>query len=115
MALPTGSENNLSTVLGGEGSPKQNYTRFLLYLCAQYFTVMCNSSATEFSITGGTAALIALVPNEEKQKEFWTFYSTEIQKDPGNLIGASTRTVGKITVFLNDVLEFTEKSTGGLL
>lgn len=100
--------------MGGEGSPKQNYTRFLLYLCAQYFTVMCNSQATEFSITGGTAALIALVPNEEKQKELWGYYSNQLSKGESP-ITASTLTVGKITVFLNDVLEFTEKSTGGLL
>jgi hypothetical protein len=114
MAQPIGSDNSLSTVLGGEGSPKQNYTRFLLYLCAQYFTVMCNSQATEFSITGGTAALIALVPNEDKQKELWKFYSGMLEKNESP-ITASTLTVGKITVFLNDVLEFTEKSTGGLL
>jgi len=107
-------DSNLSTALGGEGSPKQNYTRLLLYLCAQYFTLMCNSQATEFSITGGTAALIALVPNEDKQKEFWDSYSKRLENGDSP-ISASTLTIGKVTVYLNDVLEFTEKSTGGLL
>lgn len=108
------AETTLSNALGGEGSPKQNYTRLLLYLCAQYFTLMCNSNASEFSITGGTAALIALVPSQEKQEEFWKSYSDRLERGESP-ISASTLTVGQITVYLNDVLEFTEKSTGGIL
>lgn len=109
------ADSSLSTVLTGEGSPKQNYTRFLLYLCAKYFEIMCNSKSSEFNITGGTASLIAFVPDEQKQKEFWKMYSDALAADPSNVIGASTLTVGKITIYLNNVLEFTERSTGGLL
>lgn len=93
------------------GSPKGMYVYFLLALCRNYFETMKDGST--ISIDSATAALIAFCPNREKRKELWDGYIKE--KSHTNTTTSSVYAVGELVSYLSEVLEFEERSTGGLM
>lgn len=93
------------------GSPKSMYTFFLLSLCRNYFEEM--RAGDNPGIERATAALIAFCPSRTKRDQLWELY---IKKREGaNATTASVHAVGEMVSYLNDMLEFEEKSNGGLM
>ena len=113
-AIPSVSQIDLThtNALLASGSPRSMYVFFLLSLCKNYFERM--SSGEPDNIHNATGALIAFCPSASKQTELWEYY-TSVKIESHDTIKASVFTVGKLIVFLNEVLEFSEDSTGGLL
>ena len=112
----SGSSIDLSPISGNMGgSPKVMYTYFLLSLARNYFEDMRAGDAG--SIERSTAALIAFLPNASKREELWDQYVKERDSDKFEdlYINASVHTVGALISYLSDLLEFEEKSTGGLM
>lgn len=79
------------------------------------------TSKDEGTIEQVTAALIAFCPDKKTREGLWSQYTELIKGDAGGSIGgsstvtASVMVVGALIDYLNDTLEFTEKSTGGFL
>ncbi|MDD3645561.1 MAG: hypothetical protein PHR19_08550 [Bacteroidales bacterium] len=99
------------------GSPRTMYTYFLLSLAHEYFTTMKNGESGDTNIDRATAALIAFCPNREMRENLWQFYS-EGKKDAygnKNLETASVHVIGELISYLNEVLEFEENVSGGVL
>lgn len=116
----TFSEPGLSSALSGGASPKGIYLIFLLNNASNYLLTM-RTSRDEGTIEQVTAALIAFCPDRKTREGLWKRYSDLIKGDNDAAIsGSSTVTasvlvVGDLIDYLNDTLEFTEKSTGGFL
>jgi hypothetical protein len=124
------NEPNLSAAMSGGASPKGVYLLHLLNLEREFFHVMCSpqvcshcGNSNNSNIEAAIATLIAFTPDELKQKQLWALYTKLIRGElegqeqiGGNTITtASVLTMGQLTIYLSDVLEFTEKSTGGFL
>lgn len=112
----SGSSIDLSPISGNMGgSPKVMYTYFLLSLARNYFEDM--RAGDTGSIERSTAALIAFLPNPTKRTELWNRYVKERDSSgyEERYIDASVHTVGELISYLSELLEFEEKSTGGLM
>lgn len=99
------------------GSPRTMYTYFLLSLAHEYFTTMKSGDSGETNIDRATAALVAFCPNREMREHLWNFYS-ESKKDRygnKNVESASVHVIGELISYLNEVLEFEENVSGGVL
>ena len=108
---------------GTGGSPKALFQIFYYNLAQPYFETL-RTTQDAGNIEQSTAALIALCcPDKDKREQLWKRYTAIIEgKDPevltvggSSVVTASVLVVGDLTSFLNDVLEFTERSTGGFL
>lgn len=94
------------------GSPKQMYTYFLLSLMKDFFTgVKVNDSE---QLENCIMALVACIPDANEQKRLSDFYFDQRNKNKP-IRQAAILTLGQVTIFLNNTLEFSETSTGGLI
>jgi hypothetical protein len=111
-AIPnTGTDFTPNTGMAG-GSPKTLYLFFLLNLCSRYFEVM--RAGEQFDVDSATASLVAFCPDREKREALWKMYVDEKTKTNSS-ITASVLVVGDLISYLSEIMEFTEKSTGGFL
>jgi hypothetical protein len=94
------------------GSPKMMYTYFLLNQCAKYLDAMKNPDKIDLEST--TASLLAFCPDITRREKLFKDYKERV-KDTKNFSKetASILTIGDFQAYLSEVLEFTEKSTGG--
>jgi len=112
-----------ANLAGVGGSPKALFQLFYYRLGENYFNTM-SKMLEEGSIENATAALIALAcPDKTMQLKLLKMYSDikdgkdEDTKTIGgnSIVTASVLTIGELTIYLNSVLEFTEKSSAGFL
>lgn len=99
------------------GSPRTMYTYFLLSLAHEYFTTMKNGENGKADIDRATAALVAFCPNREMRESLWNFYNENKKDNYGsnNVETASVLVIGELISYLNEVLEFEENVSGGVL
>ena len=93
------------------GSPRGMYCYFLLAICRNVFEKMSTGSDDEIYRTVGS--LIAFIPSPRARAELLETYNKT--RTGGTSINAAIATVGQAITYLNDLLEFSEDSTGGLL
>ena len=102
------------------GSPRDVYMYFLLSLCREYFTQIKN--ADDATIDALTAGLVAFTPDREVREQLWreylttrTKYSSDKTYQNNAHMSASVVVVGSLISYLNDAMEFTERSSGAFL
>ena len=102
------------------GSPRDVYLYFLLSLCREYFTQI--KSADDKTIEATTAGLIAFCPDKNVRERLWhdyisnrTRYASDRNYSGNAVMSASVLAVGALVSHLNEVMEFTENSSGGFL
>jgi len=94
------------------GSPKMMYTYFLLNQCAKYLDAM--KQPKEVNVDSATTSLLAFCPDVARRDMLFDAYIKR-KMDPKieNAVTASILTIGDFQAYLSEVLEFTEKSSGG--
>lgn len=118
--IPSAAAGGIDSTMA-MGSPKITFQLFYYHVAMRYFETL-RESRESGTIDQATAALIALCcPDKSKREELWKRYTDIIEgREQGTGIGstavtASVLVVGDLTTYLNDVLEFTEKSYGAIL
>lgn len=94
------------------GSPKMMYTYFLLQRAGKYLDAMLNQIDEE-TLETATASLLAFCPDVKKRDELFDNYVRRKQDPEVGKKTASILTIADFQAYLSEVLEFTEKSTGG--
>jgi len=93
------------------GSPKMMYTYFLLNQCAKYLDAMRDPD--KIDIQSATASLLAFCPDVPTRDRLYDKYKARIKEPNMAKETASILTIGDFQAYLSEVLEFTEKATGG--
>lgn len=96
------------------GSPKMMYTYFLLNQCTKYLDAM--KTPDKIDVEAATASLLAFCPDTKRRDKLLDDFK-ERCNDPKlkkSIVTASILTIGDFNAYLSEVLEFTEKSTGGI-
>jgi len=93
------------------GSPKMMYTYFLLNQCAKYLDAM--KDPDKINIDSATASLLAFCPDVSRRDTLFKTYVDRKKDVKMGTITASILTIGDFQAYLSEVLEFTEKATGG--
>jgi len=97
----------------GGGSPRGDYTFFLLQQCARHQWIM---SATPedgyFNIRNSCLSLLSWCPDKDKRDELFRVYKEKEREYNGDVVSASIYVVGMFVDYLNESLEFTEKEYG---
>lgn len=94
------------------GSPKMLFTFFLLQRAGKYLDAMMNPE--KIDIETATASLLAFCPDITTREKLFKEYKERV-KDTKNFSKetASILAISDFQAYLSEVLEFTEKSTGG--
>jgi hypothetical protein len=112
-----------ANLASGGGSPKMLFQCFYYNLAQHYFETL-RTTQDAGNIEQSTAAIIALCcPDKDKREQLWKRYTLIMEgKDPdvmkvgeSQVVTASVLVIGDLTSYLNEVLEFTEKSTAAYL
>lgn len=93
------------------GSPKNMVTFFLLSRCTEFSHAM--QKPDDIDISAVTADLLSYCPETKARDKMWDAF-VERAKDPKiGKVTAAILTKGDFWAYICEVLEFTEKSTGG--
>jgi hypothetical protein len=92
------------------GSPKMMYTYFLLNQCAKYLDAM--KQPKDVNVDTTTTSLLAFCPDVARRDALFDKYESR-KKQMESDVTASILTIGDFQAYLSEVLEFTEKSSGG--
>jgi hypothetical protein len=107
--MPTVTDFTPTTELMG-GSPKMMYTFFLLFQCGKYLDAMRTPDTIDIEST--TASLLAFCPDIKRRDELFDKFKERSKDAKIGKITASILTIGDLTAYLSEVLEFTERSAG---
>ena len=99
------------------GSPKNMVTYFLLNRCNEFSRDIKQHENVDVSAM--TADLLSYCPEVKKREEMWSMFvkrkdDTQIESNSRKReLNAAILTKGDFWAYICDVLEFTERSTGG--
>jgi hypothetical protein len=95
------------------GSPRGDYTYFLLAQCARHQWIMSSTPEDGYiNIRNSCLSLVSFCPDEQKRDELFKLYKAKEEEYGGDVVSTSLFVVGKMVDYLNEALEFTEKDYG---
>lgn len=111
--------------VGQGGSPKGQYTYFLLQQCARHQWIMSSEDQNVHNIERSCLSLISWCPDRATRTQLHKLYyetKNKLMNDPADPLGAeasivsaSIFVVGTFVDYLNEALEFTEESYGVII
>jgi len=94
------------------GSPKNMVTYFLLNRCNEFSRAMQDPEKVDISAM--TADLLSYCPEVTRREKMWEDFVIRKKTGEGNKeVNAAILTKGDFWAYICEVLEFTERSTGG--
>lgn len=95
------------------GSPRGDYTFFLLQQCARHQWIMASTREDEYvNIRNSCLSLISFCPDKQKRQELFELWKKKEDEYDHDVVATSVFVIGVMVDYLNDTLEFTEKDYG---